>query len=71
MLTCIACNKQLNSANNGSFSHREDEDALETPKTRQAIKALTAQVYMDIPRLISSLFSVPAFLFGMPLSASV
>ncbi|PNT55051.1 hypothetical protein POPTR_001G170800v4 [Populus trichocarpa] len=46
MLTCIACSKQLN---NGSLQQREREEdvdvaALETPRTKQAIKALTAQI---------------------------
>uniref|UniRef100_A0A6N2MFG3 BRX domain-containing protein n=1 Tax=Salix viminalis TaxID=40686 RepID=A0A6N2MFG3_SALVM len=43
MLTCIACSKQLN---NGSLNQREIEEdvtAFETPRTKQAIKALTAQ----------------------------
>ena len=46
MLTCIACSKQLN---NGSLHQRErqedDDDAMETPRTKQAIKAITAQVF--------------------------
>lgn len=41
MLTCIACNKQLN--NNGSL-RQEEEEAVHTPSTKQAIKALTAQI---------------------------
>ncbi|EEF41016.1 protein Brevis radix-like 2 isoform X2 [Ricinus communis] len=45
MLTCIACSKQLN---NGSLHQREreedDDDAMETPRTRQTIKAITAQI---------------------------
>ena len=45
MLTCIACSKQLNN-NNGSIGSQQDEDALETPRTRQAIKALTSQVLL-------------------------
>lgn len=45
MLTCIACSKQLNN-NNGSVARQQDEDALETPRTRQAIKALTSQVFL-------------------------
>ncbi|XP_052485766.1 protein Brevis radix-like 2 isoform X1 [Gossypium raimondii] len=43
MLTCIACSKQLND-NNGSVGRQQDEDTLETPRTRQAIKALTSQI---------------------------
>ncbi|KAE8659569.1 Protein Brevis radix-like 2 [Hibiscus syriacus] len=43
MLTCIACSKQLNN-NNGSIGHHQDEDTLETPRTRQTIKALTSQI---------------------------
>lgn len=44
MLTCIACSKQLN---NGSMHQREreDDDVMETPRTKQAIKAITAQVF--------------------------
>jgi len=41
MLTCIACTKQLN---NGSLRQEEEEEAGHTPSTKQAIKALTAQV---------------------------
>lgn len=41
MLTCIACSKQLN---NGSLQPEEEEEAVQTPSTKQAIKALTAQV---------------------------
>ncbi|OAY36447.1 protein Brevis radix-like 2 [Manihot esculenta] len=43
MLTCIDCSKQLN---NGSLHHREreDDDAMGTPRTKQAIKAITAQI---------------------------
>ncbi|XP_015865816.2 protein Brevis radix-like 2 [Ziziphus jujuba] len=42
MLTCIARSKQLN---NGSLPHQEDEDGVVgTPKTKQAIKTLTAQI---------------------------
>ncbi|RYQ88880.1 hypothetical protein Ahy_B09g095812 isoform B [Arachis hypogaea] len=41
MLTCIACSKQLN---NGSLHQPEDEEAVHTPSTKQAIKALTAQI---------------------------
>ncbi|XVF74346.1 hypothetical protein PTKIN_Ptkin13bG0103000 [Pterospermum kingtungense] len=43
MLTCIACSKRLNN-NNGSVGRQQDEDTLETPRTRQAIKALTSQI---------------------------
>ncbi|XWS20094.1 hypothetical protein CRYUN_Cryun31cG0071600 [Craigia yunnanensis] len=43
MLTCIACSKQLNN-NNGSIGRQQDEDTLETTRTRQAIKALTSQI---------------------------
>lgn len=43
MLTCIACSKQLNA---GSLPQREDDDeaAVNTPSTKQSIKALTSQV---------------------------
>ncbi|WCJ39460.1 BREVIS RADIX-like 3 [Euphorbia peplus] len=43
MLTCIDCSKQLN---NGSLHqrNREEDDAIETPRTRHAIKAITAQI---------------------------
>ncbi|XP_050234978.1 protein Brevis radix-like 2 [Mercurialis annua] len=45
MLTCIACSKQLN---NGSLHQRErpeeEDDIIETPRTKQAIKAITAQI---------------------------
>lgn len=40
MLTCIACSKQLN---DGSLK-QQDEEAVQTPSTKQAIKALTAQI---------------------------
>ncbi|MQM02097.1 hypothetical protein Taro_034860 [Colocasia esculenta] len=41
MLTCIACSKQLG----GSLQHEpDDDDVAGTPSTRQAIKALTAQI---------------------------
>ncbi|XP_021295047.1 protein Brevis radix-like 2 [Herrania umbratica] len=43
MLTCIACSKQLNN-NNGSIGRQQDEDTSETPRTRQALKALTSQI---------------------------
>ncbi|KAK8574654.1 hypothetical protein V6N12_062344 [Hibiscus sabdariffa] len=42
MLTCIPCSKHLN--NNGSVGRPQDEDTFETPRTRQAIKALTSQI---------------------------
>ncbi|KAL5579529.1 hypothetical protein UlMin_011971 [Ulmus minor] len=42
MLTCIACSKQLN---NGSLRPPEEDDAAAgTPRTKQAIKNLTAQI---------------------------
>ncbi|XP_019198761.1 PREDICTED: protein Brevis radix-like 2 [Ipomoea nil] len=41
MLTCIACSKQLNT---GSLREPEEDDAVTTPSTKQAIKALTAQI---------------------------
>lgn len=42
MLTCIACSKQLGG---GSLPEREDDDtAAATPRTKQAIKALTSQI---------------------------
>lgn len=41
MLTCIACSKQLG----GSLQHEpDDDDVAGTPGTRQAIRALTAQI---------------------------
>ncbi|KAM0952868.1 putative brevis radix (BRX) domain, transcription factor BREVIS RADIX domain-containing protein [Dioscorea sansibarensis] len=40
MLTCIACSKQLG----GSLHEQPDNDGAGTPSTRQAIKALTAQI---------------------------
>ncbi|KAK6154552.1 hypothetical protein DH2020_008800 [Rehmannia glutinosa] len=43
MLTCIACSKQLNT--NGSLREPpEDDENAATPSTKQAIKALTAQI---------------------------
>ncbi|KAH6826632.1 DZC resistance/zinc finger/chromosome condensation-like domain containing protein [Perilla frutescens var. hirtella] len=45
MLTCIACSKQLNT--NGSLRQpppEDDDNAAATPSTKQAIKALTAQI---------------------------
>lgn len=56
MLTCIACSKQLN---NGSLNQREIEEdvaACETPRTKQAIKALTAQVCILLPALRSPFY---------------
>ncbi|CAN0906877.1 Protein Brevis radix-like 2 [Linum grandiflorum] len=52
MLTCIACSKQLHGGNNGSMEQRretddndfDDEYATETPRTKQAIRNLTAQI---------------------------
>ncbi|XP_057977693.1 protein Brevis radix-like 4 [Malania oleifera] len=42
MLTCIPCSKQVN---NGSLHRREEEETTSgTPSTKQAIKALTAQI---------------------------
>ncbi|KAJ8557751.1 hypothetical protein K7X08_004517 [Anisodus acutangulus] len=41
MLTCIACSKQLNT---GSLHEPEEDDTAATPSTKQAIKALTAQI---------------------------
>lgn len=41
MLTCIACSKQLN---NGSLHQQEGEDSVATPRTKQTIKTLTAQI---------------------------
>ncbi|CAH9088617.1 unnamed protein product [Cuscuta europaea] len=41
MLTCIACSKQLNT---GSLHEPDEDDAVTTPSTRQAIKTLTAQI---------------------------
>lgn len=52
MLTCIACSKQLN---NGSLHQQEGEDSVATPRTKQTIKALTAQV--NILRSEFSLYS--------------
>ncbi|KAE8655626.1 Protein Brevis radix-like 3 [Hibiscus syriacus] len=43
MLTCVTCSKQLNN-NGGSVGRQQDEDTLETPRTRQAVKALTSQI---------------------------
>jgi len=58
MLTCIACSKQLN---NGSLQQREREEdvdvaTLETPRTKQAIKALTAQVCITLLALRSPFY---------------
>ncbi|GFY97186.1 BREVIS RADIX-like 3 [Actinidia rufa] len=41
MLTCIACSKQLGG---GSLPQHEDDDTVTTPGTKQAMKALTAQI---------------------------
>jgi hypothetical protein len=46
MLTCIACSKQLNS--NGSLPQQDEDDAVGTPRTKQAVKTLTAQVQLEI-----------------------
>lgn len=46
MLTCITCTKQLNSKNGSIGRQQQDEDTLETPRTRQAIKVLTSQVLL-------------------------
>ncbi|PKI64298.1 hypothetical protein CRG98_015305, partial [Punica granatum] len=44
MLTCIACSKQQQQRlNDGSLHQQDDEDAAATPRTKQAIKALTSQ----------------------------
>ncbi|XP_050285400.1 protein Brevis radix-like 2 [Quercus robur] len=42
MLTCIACSKQLNG--NGSLQQNDEDNAVGTPSTKQAVKALTAQI---------------------------
>ncbi|XP_041017931.1 protein Brevis radix-like 2 [Juglans microcarpa x Juglans regia] len=42
MLTCIACSKQLNS--NGSLHQQDEDDAVGTPRTKQAVKTITAQI---------------------------
>ncbi|XP_058078355.1 protein Brevis radix-like 2 isoform X1 [Magnolia sinica] len=42
MLTCIACTKQIGGA--GSLREPEDDEPSGTPSTKQAIKALTAQI---------------------------
>ncbi|XP_047327599.1 protein Brevis radix-like 3 [Impatiens glandulifera] len=46
MLTCIACSKQQQHIGNGSRTHQDTEEAdtASTPRTKQAIKALTAQI---------------------------
>lgn len=48
MLTCIACSKQQQQRqqhlNDGSLQQQDNEDAAVTPRTKQAIKALTSQV---------------------------
>ncbi|TXG68407.1 hypothetical protein EZV62_003342 [Acer yangbiense] len=43
MLTCIACSKHQQQLKNGSLRPEEEEDVVATPRTKQAIKALTAQ----------------------------
>jgi len=58
MLTCIACSKQLN---NGSLHQQEEDEAVQTPSTKQAIKALTAQVNCQIPRISRSLSWITSF----------
>ncbi|XP_068659004.1 protein Brevis radix-like 2 [Aristolochia californica] len=40
MLTCIACSKQLG----GTIHHPEEDEPSGTPRTKQAIKALTTQI---------------------------
>lgn len=46
MLTCVACSKQqLNSSGSHSLRPEEDDgDAVGTPSTKQAIRALTSQI---------------------------
>ncbi|KAL5822415.1 hypothetical protein ACOSQ4_020315 [Xanthoceras sorbifolium] len=47
MLTCIACSKHQQQLNNGSLRPEEaveEEDVVATPRTKQTIKALTAQI---------------------------
>lgn len=46
MLTCIACSKQLNG--NGSLQQNDEDNAAGTPSTKQAVKALTAQVLLVV-----------------------
>lgn len=46
MLTCIACSKQLNG--NGSLPQQDEDEAVGTPRTKQAVKTLTAQVPLEI-----------------------
>jgi hypothetical protein len=46
MLTCIACSKQLNG--NGSLPQQDEDEAVGTPSTKQAVKTLTAQVPLEI-----------------------
>lgn len=53
MLTCIACSKQLN---NGSLHQKDEEEAVQTPSTKQAIKALTAQVNCIIHNMHTHVF---------------
>ena len=49
MLTCIACSKQLNG--NGSLQQNDEDNAAGTPSTKQAVKALTAQVLLVVQYL--------------------
>lgn len=52
MLTCIACSKQLK---NGSMHRQDEEDpvsAAATPRTKQAIKTLSSQVFCLLPEKI-------------------
>ncbi|KAK2652400.1 hypothetical protein Ddye_012256 [Dipteronia dyeriana] len=45
MLTCIACSKHQQQLKNGSLRPEEEEDVVAaTPRTKHAIKALTAQI---------------------------
>ncbi|KAJ0007149.1 hypothetical protein Pint_29054 [Pistacia integerrima] len=49
MLTCIACSKQqhqqLKSKNGSLPPEEEDDEVVGTPRTKQAIKTLSAQVF--------------------------
>lgn len=58
MLTCIACSKQLNT--NGSLRQTppEDDETAATPSTKQAIKALTAQVLIGLLLNFITYFSI-------------
>lgn len=65
MLTCIACSKQLNTT--GSLREPpEDGENAATPSTKQAIKALTAQVNTNFP-----VFLLPSRLFWLSRMAYV